>query len=71
MKIEKIPEDQGKQTPVEMRNEKSKEYSRRKENRKVDDMLYENVKYKLYIKKHGAVELIESARIGENLDKKT
>jgi hypothetical protein len=67
MKIEKIPEDQGKQTPLE----KSRAFNKKQENRKIENTLYENVKYKLYIKRHGAVELIESARIGENLDKKT
>jgi len=51
-------------------SERNKEFSRIKDEKKAENTLYENTRYKLYIKKHGVVELIESAKIGENVDKK-
>jgi hypothetical protein len=51
-------------------SEKNKEYYKQKDDRIAENALYENTRYKLYIKRHGVVELIESARIGDNIDKK-
>jgi len=51
--------------------EKNKEYSKQKDDRIAENTLYEHNRYTLYIKRHGVVELIESAKIiGENVDKK-
>ena len=50
--------------------EKNKEYSKQKDDRISENTLYEHNLYKLYIKKHGVVELIESAKIGDNIYKK-
>jgi hypothetical protein len=68
MKIEKLINDEYVRVASA---EKNKEYSKQKDEKKVENTLYENTRYKLYIKKHGVVELIESAKIiGDNIDKK-
>jgi hypothetical protein len=67
MKIEKLINDEYVRVAS---SEKNKEYSKQKDEKKVENTLYENTRYKLYIKRHGVVELIESAKIGENYDKK-
>lgn len=67
MKIEKLINDEYVRVASA---EKNKEYSKQKDDRISENTLYENTRYKLYIKRHGVVELIESAQIGENYDKK-
>ena len=68
MKIEKLINDEYVRVASSMEN---KEYFKQKDEKKVENTLYENTRYKLYIKKHGVVELIESAKIiGDNIDKK-
>jgi hypothetical protein len=67
MKIDKVNNELVRVASVEL----NQYYSKQKEEKKVENTLYENTRYKLYIKKHGVVELIESAKIiGENIDKK-
>lgn len=68
MKIEKLINDEYVRVAS---SEKNKEYSKQKDDRIAENTLYEHNRYKLYIKKHGVVELIESAKIiGDNIDKK-
>jgi len=67
MKIEKLINDEYVRVAS---SEKNKEYYKQKDDRIAENTLYENTRYKLYIKRHGVVELIESAKIGENYDKK-
>ena len=67
MKIEKLINDEFVRVASA---EKNKEYSKQKDDRIAENTLYEHNRYTLYIKKHGVVELIESAKLGENVDKK-
>jgi hypothetical protein len=67
MKIEKLINDAYVRVASA---EKNKEYYKQKDDRISENTLYEHNRYKLYIKRHGVVELIESARIGDNIDKK-
>ena len=67
MKIEKLINDEYVRVASA---EKNKEYSKQKDDRIAENTLYEHNRYTLYIKRHGVVELIESAKIGENVDKK-
>jgi len=67
MKIEKLINDAYVRVASAERN---KEYSKQKDDRISENTLYEHNRYTLYIKRHGVVELIESAKIGENIDKK-
>jgi hypothetical protein len=66
MKVDKVNNELVRVASVELKQY----YSKQKDEKKVENTLYENTRYKLYIKKHGVVELIESAKIGENIDKK-
>jgi hypothetical protein len=67
MKVDKVNNEMVRVASVELKQY----YSKQKDEKKVENTLYENTRYKLYIKKHGVVDLIESAKIiGENIDKK-
>lgn len=70
MKIEKLINEVNREYVRVASAEKNKEYYKQKDDRIAENALYENTRYKLYIKRHGVVELIESARIGDNIDKK-